>query len=142
MREGLCAEPCPIPAMLLRRSDCGPRWRTFDLRGRSTLSVSSPLSFASPRASRTSGFKLRIFTLWFGWHGRLLAPSDPAGHRIEGILRVRFCSGLDERYAHFAQLLWAENQSRLGARVVWIEHPQVNQSRIRFPVRRLCPTCS
>jgi hypothetical protein len=59
-------------------------------------------------------------------------------------LRIRFCSGLDERvwYSQFAQLLWPKNQSRLGAAVVWIEHPQVNQSRTRFPVRRLCPTCS
>jgi hypothetical protein len=51
-------------------------------------------------------------------------------------LRIRFCSGLDERvrYSQFAQLLGPENQSRIGAAVVWIEHPQVNQSRTWFPV--------
>src|SRR5260370_8190683 len=53
-------------------------------------------------------------------------------------LRIRFCSGLDERvrYSQFAQLLWPENQSWIGTAVVWIEHPQVNQSPSRFPVRR------
>src|SRR5207253_2012712 len=52
-------------------------------------------------------------------------------------LRIRFCSGLDERdrYSQFAQLLGPEDQSRLGAAVVWIEHPQVNQSCFRFPIR-------
>src|SRR6266478_274882 len=52
-------------------------------------------------------------------------------------LRIRFCSGLDERvwYSQFAQLLWLENQSRLGAAVVWIEHSQVNQSRAWLPIR-------
>src|SRR5437899_478901 len=45
-------------------------------------------------------------------------------------LRIRFCSGLDERvrYSQFAQLLRPENQLRIGTAVVWIEHPQVNQS--------------
>ncbi len=53
-------------------------------------------------------------------------------------LRIRLCSGLDERvwYSQFAQLLWPENQSRIGPAVVWIKHPQVNQSRSRFPIRR------
>src|SRR5207244_11616940 len=53
-------------------------------------------------------------------------------------LRIRFCSGLDEsvRYSQFAQLLGPENQSRIGAAGVWIEHPQVNQSRSRFPISR------
>src|SRR5437879_6469682 len=53
-------------------------------------------------------------------------------------LRIRFCSGLDERvrYSQFAQLLGPENQSRFGAAVVRIEHPQINQSRTWFPIRR------
>src|ERR1700739_2890478 len=56
-------------------------------------------------------------------------------------LRIRLGSGLDERvrYYQFAQLLWPEDQSRLGAAVVWIEHSQVNQSPTRFPIRR--PVC-
>src|SRR5438034_6586158 len=53
-------------------------------------------------------------------------------------LRIRFCSGLDERvrYSQFAQLLRPEDQSRIGAAVVWIKHPQVNQNPSRFSIRR------
>src|SRR5581483_6493777 len=53
-------------------------------------------------------------------------------------LRIRLGSGLDERvrYSQFAQLLWPEDQSRLGAAVVRIEHPQVNQSRAWLPICR------
>ena len=53
-------------------------------------------------------------------------------------LRIRFCSGFDERvwYSQFAQLLGPEDQSRIGAAVVWIEHPQVNQNRSWFPICR------
>src|SRR5947207_1776272 len=40
----------------------------------------------SQRGFRLSDSVIWIVRLWVGWLGRLLAPSDSAGRRIEGIL--------------------------------------------------------